>query len=105
MNVETKIGGTYGSITMPNVAYKPSWREKVRRATCHFRKTAHTQIGNAFAAEHVNDLRPLRGALSRVIDIFLASAPSQLSGAGAPLFLKKGESENESTLDQNAVPD
>ena len=56
-----------------------------------FENPRYPNPGEAFAAEDVNDLRPLRGALSRVIDILLASAQSQLWGAGAPLFLKKGD--------------
>jgi hypothetical protein len=74
----TKNAGTCGSADLLNAAYKRSWREKVA-----------PNPGEAFAAEDINDLRPLRGALSRVIDIFLASALSQLSEAGASFFLKK----------------
>src|SRR5262245_14898594 len=56
----------WASTRMPNVAYKPTSRRI-------FRKTGE----KASAAEDVNDLRPLRGALPRVIDILLASAPSR----------------------------
>jgi hypothetical protein len=80
MTDSTKIRGIGASTGLPSLAYKPTSRRI-------FRKTE----GKASAAEDVNDLRPLRGALSRVIDILLASATSQLWGAGAPLFLKKGE--------------
>jgi hypothetical protein len=79
MNNRTKTQGISVSTPILNVAYKPTSRRIVR-------KTGE----KASAAEDVNDLRPLRGALSRVIDILLASAPSQLWGADAPLFLKKG---------------
>jgi len=80
MTIHSKNRGTRGPASIVNVAYKPSWSEKVE---------VRTQ--KAFAADDVNDLRPLRGALSRVIDILLASAQSQLWGADAPLFLKKGD--------------
>lgn len=75
-----KIQAIGASTRLPTVAYKPTSRRI-------FRKTQ----ANASAADDVNDLRPLRGALPRVIDILLASAPFQLWGADAPLFLKKGE--------------
>lgn len=89
MSDRTKIQGTWDSTSMSNVPYKPSWRQQVEARTPNFRKAQKT--GKAFAAENVNDLRPLRGALSRVIDILLASAQSQLWGPDAPLFLKKGD--------------
>jgi hypothetical protein len=78
MTPTPKNPGTCGSADLLDAVYKPSWREKVA-----------PNPGEAFAAEDINDLRPLRGALSRVIDIFLASALSQLSEAGASFFLKK----------------
>ncbi len=80
MTHRMKNRGTRRSATIVNLAYKPSWSEKVEVRT-----------HQALAADDVNDLRPLRGALSRVIDIILASAQSQLWGADAPRFLKKGD--------------
>ena len=90
MTVLKKHPGTCGSTALPNVAYKPSWSEKVAPTTPGLHNGAPEASGDAEAAEDVNDLRPLRGALSRVIDILLASAQSQLRGASAPLFRKKG---------------
>lgn len=46
-----------------------------------FCEKALTGVGKAFAAGAVNDLRPLRGALPRVIDILLASAGTSAMGA------------------------
>ena len=78
----TKIRRICASTHMPNVAYKPTSRRI-------FRKTRQKPS----AAENVNDLRPLRGALPRVIDILLASAQYPIMGCWRSLFLKKGDSE------------
>jgi len=67
MSDGTKIRRTWDSTLMSNVAYMPSWRKKLEATTPDLMKI--TKTGEAEAAENVNDLRPLRGALSRVIDI------------------------------------
>lgn len=79
MTLTRKNPTTRGSADGLNAAYKRSWREKVA-----------PNPGEAFAAEDINDLRPLRGALSRVIDIFLASA--RVSIIGSCRFLLSKES-------------
>jgi hypothetical protein len=84
----TKNPGTCGSTRMPNEAYKPSWREKFE-APLPFSPKNPTS-GEAFAAEDVNDLRPLRGALPRVIDVLPRFGWIAIMGADAPFFLKKG---------------
>jgi len=75
MTHRMKNRGARKSASIVNVAYKPSWSEKIE-----------VRSHKAFAAEDVNDLRPLRGALSRVIDILLASAQSQLWELTLPSF-------------------
>ena len=79
MTNRNKIRAIGGSTRMPNVAYKPTSRRIFSK-----------KQGKASAAEDVNDLRPLRCALPRVIDILLASAPSPTMGSWRSLFLKKG---------------
>ena len=80
---------TCGSTHMSNVAYKPSWGEKVRAMAPDPPKNI-TASRKAFAAEDVNDLRPLRGALPRVIDLLPRFGWISIMGAAAPFFLKKG---------------
>ena len=87
-----KNPGTYGLTALPNAAYKRSWSEKVGPTTPDLDKGAPEASGDAEAAEDVNDLRPLRGALSRVIDILRTFGSIPIMGADAPLFLKKGDS-------------
>jgi hypothetical protein len=95
MSDPTKIRGIAASTRKPNAAYKPTWGRI-------FRKTA----GQPSAAEDVNDLRPLRGALSRVIDILLASAQSPIMGSWrSPLSEERRNSNDESNFDHNAVLD
>ena len=66
---------TCGSTPLANVAYIRSWREKIEVRIPDSQKSH--ERGKAFAAEDVNDLRPLRGALRASLTSFLASAGSQ----------------------------
>jgi hypothetical protein len=84
---------------MLNVAYKPSWREKVRARPYRFLKPFTPRSGKPSLRKMSMIFDRFAARYRGVIDIFLASAPSQLWGAGAPLFLKKGESQNDSTRD------
>ena len=89
MNNGTKIRGTWDSTLMSNVAYNRSWCEKLQAIAPDLNENHKT--GDAEAAEDVNDLRPLRGALSRVIDILRSFGSIPIMGSCTPLFLKKGK--------------
>jgi hypothetical protein len=80
-----KIPGICGSTAMPDMAYKLSWGEKVRATIPDWLKSTPAS-GEAFAAEHVSDLRPLRGALRASLTSFLASAGSHLWELTLPSF-------------------
>jgi hypothetical protein len=46
----------------------------------------------AYAAEAVKDLRPLRGALSRVLDRFPRFGSASIMGAAAPMVFSRTRS-------------
>ena len=98
-----KLRGTYGSTTLSNAAHKRSWHEKVEAAIPDSKKSAHP-AGNASAAEHVNDLRPLGGALRASLTSSSLRLNPNYGELSLPLFLKKGGHDpNDSDFHENAV--
>ena len=75
---------------MLKAAYKPTCGEKVRATVPDWQNSNLLTVGKPFAAEDVNDLRPLRGALPRVIELLPRFGWISIMGAAAPFFLKKG---------------
>ena len=86
----TKNPGTCSSARIANVAYKPSWSEKVElnRAVS---ENGVTETLKASAAEDVNDLRPLRGALRASLTSSSLRLNPNYGELTPPLFLKKGD--------------
>ena len=91
MSDNTKIRGTWDSTPLSNGAYKRSWCQKLRLTTPDLDQDAleRPKTRDAEDGELVNDLRPLRGALSRVIDNLSIFGSIPIMGAAAPLFLKE----------------
>jgi len=91
MSETTKIWDTWDSTPLSNVAYKRSWRKKLEPTTPDLDQDA---------LERRKPGTPKLQSLSMIFDRFAAryraslttsaaSAPAQLWGAAAPLFLKE----------------
>ena len=106
MSETTKIWDTWDSTPLSNVAYKRSWREKLRPTTPDLDQDplARSKTGDAEAAELVNDFRPLRGALSRVIDNLCSFGSSPIMGSCRSPLSERKENKNRITLRENLVP-
>ena len=81
MNHYQKNPGTWNSTAPPNVVYKPSWSKKDRAGRPIFRKTATPGSGKPSLRMMSMIFDRFAARLPRVIDIFLASAQSQLLGS------------------------
>jgi hypothetical protein len=106
MSETTKIWDTWDSTPLSNVAYKRSWRKK---------RGPTTPDLDQDALERRKRGTPKLQRLSMIFDRFAAryraslktsaaSAPAQLWGAAAPLFLKERRIRIQSHFVKNLVP-
>ena len=80
MNEGSKIRSTGDSTSMSNVAYKSSWREKLRANTSIFRKVALAELG-----------KPSLRTLSMIWDRFAARYRASLTCSSLRLHPNYGE--------------